>query len=93
MSVQVHCTEVVTRFEGRKGANKVGGELGVGGGNGNVNGGEGANGDVNSDGDGGGAGTGTDMEAIEQTQDEYRDGSGDEAGTETRTGVETLGQR
>ena len=36
VSVHAHCTEGVTRYEGREGANGVGGEIGVGGGNGDT---------------------------------------------------------
>ena len=74
MSVHhVHCTEGVTRSEGRQGANEVSDGIGVGGGSGDVTG------------DGDGAGTRTRAEAGERTQDGNGDGSGDGAGTRVET--------
>ena len=78
--VHAHRTKGITGFEGREGANGIGGGIGVGGGSGNVNG----------DGDGDGAGTGTGVKANEGTQDGNGDGSADGAGT--GTGVETRGR-
>ena len=63
VSVHAYRTDGVTRSEGRKGANGIGGEIGVGGGNGNGNGVGGWNVDVNGDGNGDEAGVGTGTEA------------------------------
>ena len=86
VSVHAHRTEGVTWSERRKGANRVGGGIGVGGRNGDGNGVGGGNGYVSgdSDGDGAGAGAGTKtktgVEANEGAQeDDNGDGSGDGA--------------
>ena len=63
MPVHAHRTEGVTGSEGREGATRVGGGIGVVGGNGDGSGVGGGKGDVKSDGEGDGAGTGTGMEA------------------------------
>ena len=80
-SVQAHHTGGVTGSEGQKGANGVGGEIGVRGGNGD------GNGDVDGQGNGDGSGAGTGVEANEGAQDGNGDWSGDGAGTGTGTGV------
>ena len=76
VSVHVHTTELVTRPEGREGANGVGRGIRVGDGNRDGNGGGGGNVDVNGNGDGDGARTRTRMKANEGMQDESGDGSG-----------------
>ena len=63
MSVHAHRTEWVIGSEGREGAKRVGGGIGVGCGNGDGNGVGCGNGDVNNDGEGDRAGTGTGVEA------------------------------
>ena len=90
VSVDVHCTEEVTGFEGREGVNGAGGETGVAGGNGDWNGVGGMIGDINVDGYGDGSGTRTGVEANERTHDGNGDGSGD--GAEAGTGLETRGR-
>ena len=75
MSVQAHRTDGVTGSERQKGANGVGGGIGVAGGNGDGNGVGGGNGDVNGHGDGNeaGAGTGTGVEVSVRAQDRNGD--------------------
>ena len=85
VSVQAYRTEGVTRPEGQKRANEVGGGIGDvnGGGNGDVNG--------HGDGDGAGAGTGRGVEVNEGAQDGNGDGSGGGVGTGTGTGTRETG--
>ena len=80
MSVHAHCTEGVTKPEGREGANGFGIGIGVGV----------ENGDGIGIGGGNRAGTGTGVEAIERTQDGDENGSGDGAGS--GNGGETRGR-
>ena len=89
VSVHAHRTKEVAEFEGREGANGVGGGIGVGGRNEDGNGIGGGNWDVNGHGDrdGATAGTGTGVEVNKGTQDGNGDRNG--AGTGTGTEVET----
>ena len=59
VSVHAHCTEEVIGSEVHKGANRVGGGIGIGGGNGDANRVGGVNKNVSGDEDGDGARTGT----------------------------------
>ena len=83
-SVHAHCTEGVTRSDGREGAN--------GDGSGNEGGNGGEDGDGNDDGDGDGAGTGPGEEVKERRQDGNGNMSGDGTGAGTGTGAETRGR-
>ena len=51
VSAHAHCAQAVTGYEGREGANGIGGGIGVAGGNGDGNGVGGGNGNENGGGD------------------------------------------
>ena len=86
VSVHAHCTEGVTGFEGREGANGVGGGNNDGNGDrdGVETGVEASKRTQDGDGDGAGTGAGTGVETRGRTQDGNGDGSGD--GNESSSG-------